>query len=326
VSVASRKLSYRSDSFHPDDFRMSVGDHLEDLRRHLILGLIGVIVAFVGCLIIAKDVLLPIIAGPLIRALREADVNPQLHFTGVADPFMVFLRISMIGAFVLSGPWVIYQVWRFTASGLYPKERKAATRFLPLAFLLFAGGVTFVWYVILPLTLTFFIGFGTTIKLPDGFDDSPLVVVADEEVVTIPSYNGDPLTPQPLQLWFDTTTQRLKTSVDGHVRVIPFGSNNLAAPLITLPDYVNLVLVLLIVFGLSFQMPLAIAGLIRLRIVEPELLRSQRRLVYFILTIAAAVITPGDIVVATIGLIIPLIALFEVGIWIGERKAPDVEQ
>ena len=319
VSGRAKPLSYRRADFDPDEFRMSVGDHLEDLRRHLILALVGLVIAFVGCLTVAKPLLLPFIAGPLIRALRDADVSPQLHFTGVADPFMVFLRVSMIGAFVIGGPWVIWQAWRFVAAGLYPKERRAAVRYLPVSFLLFAGGVTFVWYVILPLTLSFFIGFGTTIDLPAGFDESPPVAVADEDVRTVPRLAGDPASPVPLQLWFDETTDRLKLYVDGHVRVVPFGSNNLAAPLITLPDYVSLVLVLLIVFGLSFQMPLVVAGVVRAGIVPASTLREQRKVVYFVLAIAACLITPGDVVTATVGLIVPLILLFELGVWLGER-------
>ncbi|MEM1012464.1 MAG: twin-arginine translocase subunit TatC [Planctomycetota bacterium] len=322
MSVLTSRLSSRAEEFDPNEFRMSVGDHLEDLRRHLIFGLIGVFVAFFGCLIIAKSFLLPIIAGPLIRALREADVSPQLFFTGVADPFMVYLRVSMIGAFVISGPWLIFQAWRFVATGLYAKERRLATKFLPVALLLFAAGVTFVWFIILPLTLKFFIGFGTTINLPAGFDAAPKVPVSAEQVVTIPTLAGDPAEPVPLQLWFDETTQRLKMSVDGQTRVIAFGSNKLAAPMITLPDYVNLVLVLLVVFGISFQMPLLVAGLIRTGIVLPQTLREQRRIVYFVMVVAACAITPGDIIVATLGLIIPLIALFEAGIWLGERGSP----
>ncbi len=319
MSGTVKPLSYRRSDFDPDDFRMSVGDHLEDLRRHLILALVGLVIAFVGCLVVAKGFLLPFIAGPLIQALRDADVSPQLHFTSVSDPFMVFLRVSMIGAFVLGGPWVIYQTWRFVASGLYPKERKAMVRYLPLSMLLFGAGVMFVWYVILPLTLSFFIGFGTTIKLPAGFEDSTPVAVDTADVQTVPRLAGDPADPVPLQLWFDETTDRLKLYVDGQIRVVPFGSNNLAAPMITLPDYVSLVLVLLIVFGLSFQMPLVVAGVVRAGIVPAQTLRDQRKLVYFALVIAACLITPGDVVTATIGLIVPLILLFEAGVWLGER-------
>lgn len=308
---------------------MSVGDHLEELRGYLIKALIGVVVSFFGCLFIAKQYLLPYIAAPLIAALRATDVSPQLYQTGVADPFMVYLRLSMIGAFVLSGPWVIYQAWSFVAAGLYAKERKAVTRYLPVSLGLFFAGIYFVWKFILPLTLTFFLAWASSIPLPMEYDDVPNVPAADVPVVTIPSIAGNPEPAVPYQIWFDTASQRLKTFVPdrdpdepGHVRVVPFGSENLVAPIITLPDYVNLVLVLLIVFGISFQMPLAVMALIRTGIVPAEALRGQRRIVYFVMVFAACAITPGDIITATIGLIGPLILLFEVGIWLGERGSP----
>jgi sec-independent protein translocase protein TatC len=314
----------RRDDFDPDSYRMSVGDHLEELRSHLIKAGIGVLIAFVGCLAIAQWVLLPFIAGPLIEALRENDVSPQLYQTGVADPFMVYLRLSLIGAFVISGPWVIYQAWSFIAAGLYPKERRAATRFLPLSFFLFFGGVTFVWWVILPLTLGFFLGFASKIPLPTGLEDAPAVAVEAGAVGRVDVVAGNPEPLEPFAVWFDSVTQRFKLAVpdrDGEVRVrvIPFGSENLVAPIITLPDYVNLVLVLLIVFGISFQLPLVVAGLVRSGIVPAATLRGQRRLVYFAMVVVACVVTPGDVVTATIGLLGPLILLFEAGIWLGER-------
>ena len=321
---APARPKHRGRDFDPADYRMPVGDHLEELRSRLFKALGGAFAAFFVCLLVAKSYLLPPIVAPLIEALEANDVNPQVFFTGVADPFMVYLRISMIGAFVLAGPWVIWQVWGFVASGLYPRERRAVTRYLPFAFLLFFGGIAFVWYVILPITLSFFLGWSMTIPLPSGYADAPPVPAAVVgSPVVVPSIPGNPESPVPLQLWFDTGAQRLKTYHDGHVRVIPFGSENLAAPMITLPDYVSLVLVLLVVFGLSFQLPLVVYAVIRTGLVEASALRGQRKLVYFVIVFLACAITPGDVLTATLGLIGPLILLFEAGIWLGARGRPE---
>ena len=315
----------------PDDFRMSVGDHLEELRSRLIKAIIGAFIAFFGCLLIAKQYLLPLIAGPLIEAHYANELNPQIYFTGVTDPFFVYLRLSMIGAFVLAGPWVIWQIWGFVASGLYRHERKAITRYLPFSFLLFFGGIAFVWYFILPITLSFFLGWAMTIPLPATYESTATVEVEPGSIPQIPQLAGDPVDPPPMGIWFDTTMYRLKVFLPhdnpgegeplGEVRVIPFGSANLTAPIITLPDYVNLVLVLLIVFGLSFQLPLLIMAIVRVGLVEATVLRQQRRIVYFVMVFIACAITPGDIITATLGLIGPLILLYEVGIWLGERGA-----
>jgi sec-independent protein translocase protein TatC len=308
----------------PDDYRMSVGDHLEELRSRLIKALLGVIAAFLGCLLIAKHLLLPFIASPLIRALKAADVAPQMFFTNVTDPFFVYLKISLIGAFVVAGPWVLWQGWQFIAAGLYRNERKAVTRYLPFSLGLFFGGIFFAWWPVLPMTLGFFLSWGMTIPLPDA---PPTRLVEGASVANVPMLEGDPAQPQLGDMWFNTLTQQLKVQVSAGgnapgasvTRVLNFTSTNLAAPLITLPQYVNLVLLLIVVFGLSFQMPLVVMALIRLDIVRPDVLRENRRYVYFIMVIAACIITPGDVVVVTVALLGPLIVLYEVGIWLGER-------
>ncbi len=310
--------------FDPESFRMPVGDHLEDLRRHLILALVGVAVAFAFCLVIAKRILVPFVAGPLIAALESAEVNPQVFFTGVADPFFVYLRVSMVGAFVLSGPWVIYQAWRFVATGLYQKERRLATKALPASIGLFLAGIAFVWFVILPLTLRFLLVWAMTIPLPSGFGDALPVPQEQVEQRFFPLAAGNPDPPQVGQFWYDTSAGQVKLYVPDEegalrVRVLNFGSDNLATPIITLPDYVSLVLMLLIVFGVSFQMPLVVSGLIKAGIFSPTDLRAQRRMVYFVMVILACVVTPGDVIAATLGLIGPLIVLYELGIWLGER-------
>ena len=304
--------------FNPDAFRMSVGDHLEELRSRLIKALVGVVLAFAVGLVVAKGTLLPFVAAPMIGALKGADVTPQLFYTSVTDPFFVYLKLASIAAFVVAGPWVLWQGWGFIASGLYPHERKAVTGYLPLSLGLFFGGIYFAWKVILPITLAFFLGFGGTIPLPQA-GESPRVAVEADVRVSVPTLAGDPVTPLPNEIWYDAVAQRLKMNLGGQIRVIPFGPQNLAAPIITLPQYVSLVLLLLVVFGLSFQMPLVVTALIRTRLVEADTMRQNRRYIYFGIVIAACVITPGDVLTATLGLLGPLILLFELGLWLGER-------
>ena len=320
--VAGPRFSLRGPEFDPDDYRMSVGDHLEELRSRLLRAVVGVVVAFMGCLLVTKQYLLPFVTRPMIAALRAADVTPQMFFTDVTDPFFVYLKISMIGAVVLAGPWVIYQGWQFVAAGLYPGERRAATRYLPFSLGLFFAGIAFVWFAVLPLTLNFFLSWSMTIPLPDPPAEA---VVADAPVLTVPVVRGDPAAPGDGQVWFNALSQQLKvrlgTGPDAITRGIAFNPTNLAAPIITLPQYVTLVLVMVVVFGLSFQLPLVVMALIRTGLVEAAVLRAQRRYVYFAMVIAACAITPGDVITATIALIGPLILLYELGIWVGDRGA-----
>ena len=305
--------------FDPDLYRMSVGDHLEELRSRLIKALIGGGLAFIGCLIFVKDLVLPIVARPLIEALLAQDLPPQMFFTDVTDPFFVYLQVSTIGAIVIGAPWILWQAWQFVASGLYAHERKAVTRYLPLSIALFFGGVGFVYWLVLPWTLSFFLSFSVTIPLPE-LAASRSVAVQPDQVATIPHLAGDPQTPAPFQWWYDSTTRRLKVYLDGKIRILPFGPDNLTTPIITLPQYVDLVLNLLLTFAGSFQLPLAIMAVIRVRVVKADLLKKQRRYVYFILVVLATMLTPGDLITASIALVGPLALLFEFGIWLGEYE------
>jgi sec-independent protein translocase protein TatC len=77
------------------------------------------------------------------------------------------------------------------------------------------------------------------------------------------------------------------------------------------------------VFGLSFQTPLVVMSLARIGIVEIDQLKSMRKYVYFAMAIVATVITPGDVITASLALTVPLCLLYELGIWlavIGERR------
>ena len=80
---------------------------------------------------------------------------------------------------------------------------------------------------------------------------------------------------------------------------------------------------MLLIFGLAFQLPLVVLALLRVGIIDLQMARSARRIVYFVMTILAAVITPGDVITATLALLVPLCLLYELGIFLyvlGNRR------
>ena len=222
-------------------------------------------------------------------ALIHHDINPQVYFTDVAGPFVVYMQISMICAAVLASPWLLYQLWLFVAAGLYAKERKLITKYLPLSIGLLLAGVIVLYFLVLPL------------------------------------YHGNP--PPPLaegQMWVDQDLRRLKVFFGGQPRVINFMPANLVAPLITLPEYIDMVINLLVAFALSFQTPLVVMALVRAGIVEIGFLRSMRKYVYFIISVIAAFIIP-DVATGWIMLMIPLFGLYELGLWLASRPVTPYE-
>lgn len=303
----------------PDEYRMSFGEHLDELRRRLIWAMAGLAIAFFICLAFANSVVAAF-CMPLLVVLLENDISPQLYYTQVADPFLIFIKISLITALALASPWILIQVWLFVAAGLYLHERKYITRFLPLSLALLVGGMLFVYYFVLPLTLEFFVRF--QIPLPPAFEVMSDQLVVTTQPSTIPALAGDPADPVENQIWINTLQGRVKLFVGGRPRVLPFGPETLTAPLITLPAYIDLVVAMLLVFGLCFQLPLAVLALVRVGLVEIEALQSGRRYVYFAMVVLAAIITPGDIITATVAMIVPLILLYELGIWLARIGEP----
>jgi sec-independent protein translocase protein TatC len=69
-------------------------------------------------------------------------------------------------------------------------------------------------------------------------------------------------------------------------------------------------------------MPLVVLALVRIGIVEVEQLKTMRRYIYFAIAVLAAAITPGDVITATILLTIPLVMLYELGIWLARVQQP----
>jgi sec-independent protein translocase protein TatC len=305
--------------FHPDEFRMTIGEHLEELRMRLILSLMGFVVAAVFCFIFGEKVVW-YFCLPLMNAMKANGFSPQVFMTEVAESFMVFIKISMITAAVFASPWMIYQFWLFVASGLYPHERKYITKYWPLSVVLLVTGMVFLYFVVLPLMLRFFVAFniGLPLTFPVTIDNS----ASQNLVANLPLLNGDPAHPLPGNLWFDLSQGRLKfcigTAANPEIRVIPYGSSAMVTPQITLSAYIDMVIGMLLSFGLAFQTPLVVLALVRIGIFEVDQLKAMRRYVYFSTAIIAGFIVP-DVVGGMIALMIPLMMLFELGLWLARE-------
>lgn len=302
---------------------MTIGEHLEELRRRLILALGGFLIAGAVCLFFGKETL-AIFCAPFLDICQAYDINPQLFYTDVSDAFMAYMKISLICAAAIASPWMVYQFWLFIAAGLYAHEQKVITKYVPLSITLLISGMVFVYYLVLPWTLQFFLAFSISIPLPGAHGPTTQVSTTAPAVV-IPIIEGDPLEKQEGQIWLNQLDGRLKLYYKEKVRVVSFGPANLTAPMITLPNYIDLVFGMLLVFGLSFQMPLVVIALVTIGIVERDALKAARRYVYFALSIVAAAITPGDFITATIALLIPLCGLYELGILLSRERKPDPE-
>jgi Sec-independent protein secretion pathway component TatC len=259
------------------------------------------------------------VCRPLFIALAHNKLPAQVHFTDPAEVFMTYIKAAMISAAAIAGPWIIYQMWLFVAAGLYAHERKYVTKYLPLSVILFLTGVTFLYFYVLPLMLEFFIGFQIGMPMDFGKIDGMKGVDSGIPLV-LPLLNHDPANPVPGSVWINATTGMIKICIaQGNFRVIPFGSESVTTPIITLATYFDMVIGMLLSFGLAFQLPLIVLALVRIGILEVAQLKSMRRIVYFALTIISAVIVP-DVATGMIALMIPLVLLYEFGILLASWK------
>jgi sec-independent protein translocase protein TatC len=178
------------------------------------------------------------------RTLRPVTLNVQ-------EGFITYLKVSLVAGFVLSSPWIFYQIWLFVAAGLYPHERRYVHMYLPIALALFLGGAFFCFYIVLPFVLDFLLGFNTRMGI---------------------------------------------------------------VPQIRLSEWISFALLLPVMFGLSFELPLAMLLLERIGIFDVQTYREKRRMAILVIAILAMMLTPAE-PISMIAMMVPLVLLYELGIW-----------
>jgi sec-independent protein translocase protein TatC len=227
-----------------EDRRMTVIEHLEELRRVLIISLIAWAVATAIGFALSQTVL-----TVLLRPIHQVIGPVKLNYAGPIDAFMLFFKIGIFTGFMLSSPVILWQVWTFVAPGLHRNERRFAVGFVASGVLLFALGIGFAFFA-MPIALRFLTGIGS----------SELVY-------------------------------------------FPFADK-----------YINFVLILIAIFGITFELPLAMTMLGLVGIVSASYLRRNRFKFWIGILAGAAMVTPGVDPFTPMLLALPLIILFEISI------------
>lgn len=148
----------KDDDSHIDASSAPLIEHLVELRQRLIRALIGLGVGFVACWIFAEDIY-TILTLPLVSELEARGQSPQLIFTALHEAFFTYLKLALFGGFCLAFPFIANQLWRFVAPGLYASEQRAFLPFLVATPVLFILGASFVYFLIMPLAIDFFLNF-----------------------------------------------------------------------------------------------------------------------------------------------------------------------
>jgi sec-independent protein translocase protein TatC len=225
---------------------MSIFDHLGELRSRLMRAGLVVLVFFFIFLGFSEKLMM-FLKQPLVKALPPG-VN-ALHFTGPMDVFVINIKVAMLVGVLAACPVWLYQFWKFFEPALYPKERKYILPFIVASIALFVAGISFCFFIILPMTLAFLLDLGMQV----------------------------------------------------------------GTPIITVTDYISMLMLLLFGFGIVFETPLIIVLLAMLDIIDLEMLTSNRRIIIIIILIVAAIMTPPD-PISQMAMAVPVYLMYEMAI------------
>jgi len=241
----------------PESTQETFISHLVELRTRLLHAIIAVFVVLLCLFPWAKDIY-ALLAAPLIKALPR---GATMIATDVTGTFLVPLKVTLMAAFLIALPYVLYQMWAFVAPGLYRHERRLALPVILSSVVFFALGMCFAYFVVFPIAFGFFAGYA-----PTGV--------------------------------------QMMTDID---------------------KYLSFVLTMFIAFGITFEVPVIVIVLVRLRIVSLAKLRSIRSYVIVGAFVVGAVFTPPD-VVSQLLLAVPLWLLYELGILCARFFVPPSEE
>ena len=131
--------------------------HMVEMRRRLLVAVAAVLVGFAACYTF-KEPLFSFMVAPLVAVQGDGG---QLIFTGVAEFFFTYLKLSFLGGLFIAFPVFLWEGWRFAAPGLYDEEKRMIAPFLIATPLLFYCGGLFTYFVIMPIVIEFFFQFQT---------------------------------------------------------------------------------------------------------------------------------------------------------------------
>lgn len=135
------------------DEKLSFIEHLEELRKRIIKCLVAIVIGFALSYAFAKKIF-SLLAKPLNEALPP---NSHLIFTSPTEAFWIYLKAAFITGFFLAAPFILYQIWKFIAPGLYEREKAYVAPFVISSSILFIGGAFFGYFFVFPPAFKFLI-------------------------------------------------------------------------------------------------------------------------------------------------------------------------
>ncbi|NRA86773.1 MAG: twin-arginine translocase subunit TatC [Rhizobiales bacterium] len=139
-----------------DESQAPIMDHLYELRNRMVKSLIALIVFACLCGFFVTDIF-NILLVPFVDATDPSE-TAKIILTGLPELFFVYLKLALFGGIILGFPYISFQIYAFVAPGLYQNERGAFIPYLVATPVLFAIGASLVYFLVMPLAMTFFLG------------------------------------------------------------------------------------------------------------------------------------------------------------------------
>ncbi|MBP2656544.1 MAG: tatC [Firmicutes bacterium] len=218
---------------------MSLFDHLQELRRRLIICIGAVLVTSTGCYMFAEE-LVRIITAPA----------GKLYYMNPAEAFFAYLKVALLAGILLALPLIFYHIWAFVMPAFAKTRRTASFLLVTISLILFLAGLVFSYFLVLPAGIKFFMGFAT----------------------------------EDLQ------------------------------PVISIGQYISMVISFLLPFGFIFELPLFIIVAAHFEMISSGFLVSKRKMVIVLSFVIGAIVAPSPDVFSQAMVAIPLLVLYEISI------------
>jgi sec-independent protein translocase protein TatC len=186
INGAPELVGDGEESKEPELPKMSFLDHLDELRKRLVVVIVALLAGFLICWGYA-DRIFELIQAPLTKFLPHGD---KLAYTRLTAPFFLYMKVAFFAGIFVAAPIILLQLWLFIAPGLYKRERRLAAPFIIGASLFFILGGYFGYAYILPGTCAFFVETGKKFKqmitIDDYFSFASTIILATGAVFETP--------------------------------------------------------------------------------------------------------------------------------------------
>ena len=343
---ASRSRPGADDGF--DAHEKPFLDHLEDLR-HTLMKICGTLaVSTIACFAFHKQIF-ELVQVP--AKMKLAEISPgvslydKLELVTLAPPefIILMLKISFLSGIIITFPFIIYFLFQFLLPGLREAEKRAVIPGAAIGFLLFLLGASFAFYGAAPIALKYFYVFENerignldpaleALKKPVG--ELPLVGFDGERIPPVgtvvetppPSTPGAEATPGKSSLSSEMRGEIRQyimetfTTAEGANFALRYDEERDKLVLVAakggkssyqIGKYIGFITQLVLVFGISFQMPVVVTILVKLELLTARVMRETRTYAWIVILVTAGIVTPPDLL--TLGLLGgPLIFLYEI--------------